>query len=396
MSKLLRSYSGKNSLHLFSINQIIPYFLFALVLIFASCKNSQTKKSTQTDNNINPKYAKGFNIDTSNKKITINIFNPWQGAHEVVYKYSLVNKKNPDFNKVDNPIPYPVKRVICMSSSHVAFIDALGQSNTLVGLSGTKYVYNPNINKEIDSGALVDVGYDQGLNYELITSLKPDVILCYGVSEESLSYLNKLKELGLHVMLIGDYLENEPLGKTEWIKVFGYLFGVPQKADSIFNIIEQKYNSEKTIASKYQSGPTVFLNTPFRDVWYFPGNDNYFVKMIKDAGGRYLFNNLKGSQSYPISTEIAYKSGLNADVWINTGTAHSKADILNFDPRFATLAPFAKDKIYNNYKRMNKNGGNDFWESGTLNPHLILHDLVTIFHNVDVQDSCLYYYSKLK
>jgi len=71
-------------------------------------------------------------------------------------------------------------------------------------------------------------------------------------------------------------------------------------------------------------------------------------------------------------------------------------DITSFDTRLAQLPPVVSGKVYNNNLRMSRGGGNDFWESGTVHPELILHDLISIFHPEIANDSLLVYYQKLE
>ncbi|MGD9977466.1 MAG: ABC transporter substrate-binding protein [Bacteroidales bacterium] len=374
--------------------------LYILLLgVSLSCGNNPGKRIGQPTPMANPvKYAKGFLTGKTDTSTVVEIFNPWQGALGVQLSYQLIPRKNFKELTTDSciTIPVPLRRVVCMSTSYLAYIEALNGSEGIVGISGTGYVYSEKINSLIGNGKILDVGYDQGLNYERIAQLKPDVVLCYGVGSESISYLSKLKEMGIRLMFIGDYLESDPLGKAEWIKVFGCLLGQEQRADSIFTAVEHGYRTNQCLASGITEKPTVFLNLPYRDVWYFPGGNNYLSKLISDAGGNYIFSHLTGSVSYPVSFEKSLEGALNSDIWINTGTAMSLNDIEEFDSRLVNVPPFKNSRVFNNNQRLSPGGGNDFWESGALRPDLILHDLMAILHPEMVKDSNLYYYRKLR
>lgn len=378
----------------------INKLLFAILLpLFYSCtdKSSNTSDSNPLSVTDSAKYATGFTISSGDSATIVNVLNPWQGAKNVNYEYTLIPRCN--FSATDknlSHIPIPVQRVICMSTTYVAFLGSIEAQNTICGISGTNYVFDSTVRKSIDSGLIQEVGYEQTLNYELIASLKPDVLLCYGIGEESMATFEKLHQMGIRTMVIGDYLENHPLGKTEWIKVFGALTGNVSTADSIFNVVMNSYNETAAKASLATSKPKVFLNLPYKDVWYAPGVDNYFVNFIRDAGGEYLFSNLTGSKSYPISFENAYQSGLQADVWLNQGSANSLDEIIHFDSRLAQLKPYKNGSVFNNTNRTTESGGSDFWESGTLNPHIILMDMISILHNDILPEHKLVYFKKLK
>lgn len=377
----------------------IPTYLFLLLALF-SCSNraeSRGGEILEINTNYPPKYAGGFTIFNDSASTKIRVYNPWQGASNINLEYKLVPRGDiSKFSSDPDAIPVPLERVVCMSSSHLAFIEALGMERRVVGVSGAGFVFSPALRAMVDEGKLFEVGYDQGINYEQIARLNPDVILCYGIGSESMAYLKKFSEMGMRIMFIGDYLESDPLGKAEWIKVLGCLFNCYGKADSIFGSIESSYLKTKKQVERCNLKPTIFMNMPFRGVWYFPGNDSYMVKLVHDAGGRYVFENLKGSRSYPLGMEKAFEAGLGSDIWLNPGSASSLTDITSFDTRLAQLPPVISGKVYNNNLRMSQGGGNDFWESGTVHPDLILRDLISIFHPEIANDSPLAYYKKLE
>jgi iron complex transport system substrate-binding protein len=285
----------------------------------------------------------------------------------------------------------PLKRIVCLSTTHLSFLSSLGVLDRVVGVSGGKYISNEFILSRIGKGEVVDLGYEQSLNYELLLSIKPDIVFAYGVGSESLGYLNRIRELGVKVVIIGEYLESTPLAKAEWIKVFGAMLGKPAEADSIFSRIESEYIA---VSSRFRSSPKkpkVFINLPWNDVWYFPGNENYMATLISDAGGDYLLSNLKGNETHAFSFESAIEKGVNADVWINLGSYNSVEQVLGDFPRLKVLPVMKSGNIFNNNKRISPEGGNDIFESGVMNPHIILKDLVKIFYPDSLEHSLVYY-----
>ena len=340
-------------------------------------------------------YAKGFSISRYADSTVVRVRNPWQGATDVEYAYTLVDSALRRAGDVSR-IAVPARRVVCMSSSYVAFLDALGCAGAVVGVSGANYIFSPAVRTRIEQGLAGDVGYGQVLNYELIASLKPDVLLCFGVGAESLPMIDKLHELGVPAMLVGEYLEEHPLGKAEWVKVLGALMGLDARADSLFSSIAQRYQQVAQQVAQQQERPSVFLNMPYKDVWYTPGCESYFVQFIRDAGGRYLFDDLEGSRSYPISFERALGAGLQADVWMCPGSATSLADIAAFDPRLAQVRPYRQGRVFNNNNRATPHGGSDFWESGTVHPDIILRDMAAICHPALFPGHELYYFNQLR
>ena len=103
--------------------------------------------------------------------------------------------------------------------------------------------------------------------------------MVYGIGSESAGYIGKLKELGIKVIFNADYLENDPLGKAEWIKMIGALYSKEEMADSIFSTIESKYNQLKIfISENADERPKVLLGLPFKDTWFIsPGQFLYIT-----------------------------------------------------------------------------------------------------------------------
>jgi iron complex transport system substrate-binding protein len=210
-------------------------------------------------------------------------------------------------------------------------------------------------------------------------------------------YISKLRELGTQAMFNADYLEEDPLGKAEWIKLFGALFCKEKMADSIFTSVVASYNQIKEYVKQNASEiPDVLLGLPFRDAWYISPGNSYISRLIEDAGGSYLWHDTESSVSMPYGLEDVFMRSLEADYWLNTGTAGSKKEIASIDQRLKNLPCFINGNLYNNNKRISPEGGNDYWESGALYPDLILKDIATILHPELFRNRALFYYRKIE
>lgn len=380
------------------MQRLILLFIWANLIIGCSSKN-RVENEGFSDKGKGIVYAKGFSLESNDSCKVLNVFNPWQGAKGIDYTYYLIDSAKQD-RKFDynNEMVFrvPLKRIVCLSTTHIAYIDQFNKANNIVGVSGSAFVNSPNLLPRIQDFSVKDVGYDQNLNYELIVSLRPDAVLCYGVGAESIGYLLKLKELGIKLIFIGDYLEDNPLGKAEWIKAFGALMNLNEKADSVFYRIEVEYLKAVELVKGNKSKPKVFLNMPYKDSWFFPGGDNYFVKLIEDAGGDYVFKEFQGSKSYSVSFEKAIETGMGSDIWLNTGSATNLSDIKSTDERLLLIKPCSTGQVFNNNLRSTPSGGNDFWESGVVHPDLVLKDLIFIFHPELLPNHKFVYYQKIK
>jgi iron complex transport system substrate-binding protein len=341
------------------------------------------------------KYAHGFSISKAPLFTEISVFNPWENAGNTRFDYYLVPEgyKN---DTLHNRITVPVKRAICLSTTHVAFFAALGETDKICGLSGVKYVSDPGLIKRVEKGEIPDVGYDQNLNYELIVQLKPDVVFAYGVGSEIAGFVNRLKDLGIPVVLNAEYLEQSPLGKAEWIRFIAPFFNKSAMGDSVFNVVEKNYIELKNSVAHCKEKPSVMTGIPYKDQWWVPGGKAYLATMLNDAGANYLWKNNLSDESFVISPEKMIVEAENADFWIHTGSISSLAGIASFDSRFTKFRPFINHMVFNNDLRISPGGGNDFWESGVVHPDWILKDLISIFHPEISGIQPFYYYRKLE
>lgn len=123
-------------------------------------------------------------------------------------------------------------------------------------------------------------------NFEKLVALKPDVVFLYGLTGKN-AVTDKLHELGLKTVYIGDYVENNPLGRAEWITVFGEFTGRRELARTLFDSISNEYNRAKALVSGVEKRPEVMLNAPWQDSWFVPGDRSYMVRLLEDAGGNY-------------------------------------------------------------------------------------------------------------
>jgi iron complex transport system substrate-binding protein len=216
-------------------------------------------------------HAKRLIIEKMDGYSQASVLNPWQGAIDIAQKWYLIPEGDiiPSFIDTSEVIHVPIKKIICMSTTHLSMISALDEEGSVVGFSGTRFIYARDLVQKISKGEIREIGYEDNLNKELILKLGPDLVMVYGIGSESAGYIGKLKEMGVKVLYNADYLETDPLGKTEWIKLMGALFSKERMADSIFNAVENEYNKLKSyIKAKAVERPRVLLGLPFKDTWY--------------------------------------------------------------------------------------------------------------------------------
>lgn len=333
-----------------------------------------------------PQYAAGFDIrgsDDSDASL-ITVRNPWQGADSVEQHLLVVRGDSPRPEQFPGQIVHaPVHRIVCMSSSHVALLDAFGQASRICGVSGIDYLSNSYVREHRLCGEVRDVGYDTNLDFELLTALHPDLVLLYGVTGENTVVTGKLAELGIPYLYVGDYVEQSPLGKAEWMVVAGELCDLRQAAADTLRRIAGDYNRLREAyaaeSDAVGSRPRVMLNTPYRDTWFMPSTRSYMVRLIEDAGGEYIYPQNSSAASVAVDMEEAYRLACGADCWINVGACNTLGELTSQYPKFASVPAVRNRRVWNNNRRQTPAGGSDFWESGVVRPERVLEDLHAVF-----------------
>ena len=233
--------------------------------------------------------------------------------------------------------------------------------------------------ERIDRGKVTDLGIDKGLNIEKLAVLKPGAVMGYTMSGDY-GQFRKIEALGIPVVINGEYLEQHPLGRAEWIKFMALFFNREREADSVFNVIEKNYEEAKAVVSNVNEHPTVLSGIVYGDAWFLPGGENYAAKLLKDAGCRYLWADTESKGFLQLPFEAVYKDAHDADLWVGTGSYKSLDEILAADSRYSRFKPFRQKTVYNYDARQGPGGGNEYLELGYLRPDLILSDLIKISH----------------
>lgn len=375
------------------------YTLAALLVVLLSVSCNHKNEISTEDFSValyTPRYACGFEIcgDEQGNSL-IRVTRPWQGEGEMPEQTLLILRDDaqPPTDYAGQWISGAAERVVCMSTSHVAMLAAAGCTEAIVGVSGKQYVSDPQV---AANDAVADVGYDPNIDFERLVTLRPDIVLLYGVSGESTSTTARLRELKIPYLYIGDYAEQTPLGKAEWLVAVAEIVGRRESAEEVFGGIESRYAAIRDSCARFAERPRVMLNTPYQEVWYMPSDDSYMIRLIEDAAGEYIYkgvNSTGGSKA--IGLEEAYMLVADADVWLNTGMCATLDELRSLTPKFAGARLVREGRVYNNNRRRTPAGGSDFWESAIVNPDIVLRDLAAILH-ADAGDDSLYYYQRLK
>ena len=382
-------------------------FLFPVIVILflLSCGQSgQNKPVTMTagssfsSSKAIVKYAKGFRIDYYDHYKIVSLLDRVGNKTDTLHYLLLQEGARPPADRPGLPvITIPVKSFVVLSSSHVGLAEFAGVADRITGLGSLKYINSPVVRERIKTGAVKEVGLDNALNNELLVALHPGALLTMSNPDAAAAGKNTtLAEAGVPLLPISEWLETTPLGRAEWVKLVAALVNREDVVNAKFDSVEQEYKRLAAIGAGAATHPSVIIGMPYKGSWFMPAGESYMVRLLNDAGADYHWKDSKGTGSLTMNFETVTPEALKADYWLNLGTVDSKADITGRDSRFAQFAPYVKGTIYNNTRRTNDIGANDYWESGTANPQLILADLIRIMHPDLLPKDSLYYYKQLK
>ena len=382
----------------------VPPFLcwcrlaLAALLLTALTGQSQVAAPRAAPARTTVDFAKGFTLSYINGGKVLTILSPFE-QKTTATRYLLVPRgaARPAGYADATLIETPLRTLVGLSSLHVALVDFLGADDVLVGLGDLKYASAPRVRARIAAGQIMAAGQGKELNNEQLIARRPDLVMATGWPGENLTRFQTLQAAGVPVLINSEWVETTPLGRAEWVKVVAALLNKEDLVNQKFGQVVRNYQRLAALGRRATRRPRVVVGLPFKDVWYVPDADSYLAQFLRDAGTTYQWDRTKSPQgSLALSFETVAPVALTADYWLQTGTATTKAEIVAQDARYAAFAPFQTGRIYNNNRRTNAQGSNDYWESGAVRPDLVLSDLLRILHPELVPKWQLYYYQQVK
>jgi len=382
---------------------IVLKVFFHLLLIFSLCACKDDKQNSHVPNDISVKkvilkYAKGFSISASNGYSILNINTPWPNATKA-YKYAIIDKENQSKITInpkdfDGILTTPIEKIVVTSTTHLPALELLRVENSLVGFPGTNYISSNVIRKQIDLGNIKELGQNETLNTENLLNLNPDVVIGFGIEGGNKSF-ETLKKSGIPVIYNGDWAEQSPLAKAEWIKLFGVIYNKEIQADSIFNIIEKDYLAAKTIAQKVTKKPSVLSGAMHNDIWFLPNGSSTEAQILRDANVNYLWNDTSGTGSIKLNFESVFIKAKNAEIWLNPSNYSSLNALKNGNKNHAVFDAFKNKEVYSFANTKGTTGGVLYYELGLARPDLVLKDVIKICHPQLLEGYNPYFFKKL-
>lgn len=373
------------------------YILLILVsYLFICCQqNEKINKEIHSPKNY-IRYASGLSIQKHDNFSIVTVSNPWPTSDKK-YTYILHKQKAkiPDSLQKYSAIQVPIQSIVVTSTTHIPALELLEVEEKLIAFPNTDYISSEKTRALIETGKIREIGTNQSLNTEVLLDIQPDVIIGFGVDGEKKTYEN-LQQNGLKILYNGDWTEQHPLGRAEWIQLFGVLFGLEKKADNVFKTIEKEYIEAVNLAKKATSKPTILSGAIYQDQWYLPQGKSWAAQFLENANGNYLWQNTEGTGSLSLSFETVLEKAQNADFWIGPGQFTSFEQLEKANPNYKYFKAVQNKNVYSISSKKGKTGGIIYYELASNRPDLVLKDLIKILHPELMEEYELYFFEKLK
>ncbi len=329
----------------------------------------------------------------------VEIHRPWPGAEKSL-SYLLVQCGAPRPEGFEGYATFeiPARTLITTSTTELPHVVTLGLVDGLLGHDEFDYVISPEIRRRIEAGELLEVGSGSKLNLELVAAASPDLLLMDNPGDLELGLLAKLQELRVPVALVPSFLETSALGRAEWLKITALFFNAEARAEEAFSEVESRYlelarRVREEIAP--DDRPRVLFGGPIQGTWYVPGGRSFVARLLADAGAEHPWAERPEEGSVPLGLESVFARAGKADLWLHPCLCASLDELRAIDERLALFASFRSGDVFNHDARVNATGGNDYWETGTSRPDLVLADWVELFHPGLQEEHELYFHRRL-
>lgn len=360
-----------------------------------SCKNKTEPLLEKSP--VPLEFAEGFELFRGQNFWEIAVSQGYTGA-EKTYRYLILEEGATvvDSTGYDALVRLPVSRVILTSTTQIPHLDLLGETNKLTGFPKTDLISSELTRARIDSGKVTDLGSGPSVNPEMVINLQPDWVMISTLGED-LRYLDLFAQAGIPALINGEYVEQNPLGRAEWIKFTGVLLGKYEEAVEAFEKIKSAYQEAERLASKRSTDlrPKVLSGVMYQDIWYAPGAESWGAQLLQHAGGDYVFEDQAGAGSLQLNYEFVLDRATEAEIWIGSADFPDLKTMASNEPRYRNFKAWETGKVYTYTAKKGATGGLEYFELGYVRPDLLLKDLIKILHPELLPEYELYFYQKL-
>lgn len=367
-------------------------FIFLLALLSSCGGKSKTASVIEAEETISLRYAENLSLSATEDYTIARLRNPWDTTR-ILHTYVLVDKEKslPADLPEGTLVRTPLSKAVVYSSVHCGLLNQIGALKSIGGVCDLKYIKLQEVQDGCRTGSIADVGNGMNPDIEKIIDLHPDAIML-SPFENSGGY-GRVEKLNIPIIECADYMETSALGRAEWMRFYGLLFGEAQKADSLFAEVEKNYNELKALVAPLSYAPSVISELKNGSAWYVPGGKSTSARIYADAGANYVFADDEHSGSVPLVFETVFDKGQNADFWL---IKYNQAIDKTYKELEQDYAPYTGFRAFKERNIYGCNTGKvDFYEDSPFHPDRLLKDLIKIFHPTLLEGYELKYFTKL-
>lgn len=349
--------------------------LLPLICLLMPCSCGDRAAATPDNaDTVRMKHASLLHICRTDSFVVCDVENPWKRG-EMLQRYILVDR--------DKPLPQtlpdgtllrtPLRRAVAFSSVHGSLLCELGARGSLCGLCDVPYIINRDLLDDIRSGRLADMGAAHMPDAEKLIAAQPDALL---VSPFAGAGYGVLERLGIPLIECADYMETSPLGRAEWMRFFGMLFGREDVAEDIFGKVETEYLQLAAAAGENPAMPKLLVDNVQSGTWYVPCGQSTMGVLFRDAGAEYIFSYIEGSGSQTLAPESVLRRGRSADLWL---IKYGAAQDITYESLAADFPLYRELKPWKERRTFGCNvSDTPFFEETPFHPERLLRDISLI------------------
>ena len=344
-------------------------FFVAVVLLALSACTSAVKVNDRQDD----RQAQLLTMEQGNGFTLVTVANPWKGG--VLHRYVLVPRDAvlPHDLPEGTIVRTPVKRALVYSSVHTSLLRELGAIDAVRGIVDRQYFVDSLLLADVDAGQVADCGNSMSPTVEKVIDMQPDAILLSPYQDAS---YGQITQLDIPIIECADYLEYDPLGRAEWMKFYGLLVGQRERADSLYDAVVNAYDDVKQVAAQAASRPTVVTEMVISGVWSVPGGQSYMARIIRDAGGDYLWADDDNTGSLSLDFNQVLARAQQADYWFLKWTnINSLKDLQGAYELNKEMEAFKNKRVYVCDTEKSR-----FFDRVPFHPDLLLREFAAIMH----------------
>ena len=380
-------------------------FLILIIGVFTSCSHSQIGQGTGGGDTVYLDNARHLTIVKYKGYTVVKLTNPWKQG-KTLHTYVLVPKGKAG-DRVCKALPSlvgqaativrtPVRRSVVFSTVYCALLYELKADEAINGVCDLQYISIPDVQKRArmkptDARYIVDCENSMGADIEKIIDLKPEVMLI-SPFENSGGY-GKLESIHIPIIETADYMETSALGRAEWMKFYGLLYGREEEAFTLYNEVKDSYEKLKQKARKAKMALSVLTEKKTGSVWYVPGGRSVIGSLLHDAGAHYAFANDTQAGSLALPFETVLDRAGSSDVWL-----------FKYNDHPATLQELSDEYVgYRQFKAFQTQNvfacdctRRPYFEEVSFHPDRLLSDIIQIVHPDIASFAPMYYYERLK